>query len=288
MHQYLELINDVLIFGDEVQGRNGKAIELFGATTCYRDLETNFPVVTTKKMPIRTIIAELLCFIRGYTHLSDFKKMGVNFWDANTNSDYWKEKQGADYMSGYMGRIYGAQWRNWRGIETDLNGDFVEQVKYHDQLKQLIYNLKTDPNSRRHIVTAWNPGEIDFMCLPPCHMFFQVNITSDNKLDLIMYQRSCDLFLGVPFNITSYCILMLILCHQTGYKMGTFTHMMGNVHIYEDHIEQCKTLLNRVPLALPQISINKKEGCELEDYEVTDFIINNYTSYDKLEGKMSV
>src|SRR5690606_36630321 len=155
-------------------------------------IKNNFPVVTTKKMPIKTIIAEMLCFLRGYDEVDQFKSMGVNVWNANAESSYWKANP--NHKEGWLGRIYGVQWRDWRG-----GGSFFEDIST-DQITDLIARLKSNPHDRRHIVTAWNPAELDLMCLPPCHMFFQVNVNSKKELNLLLYQRSCDMFLGVPFN----------------------------------------------------------------------------------------
>ncbi len=290
MKQYQELLHHVINYGDEIEGRNGKVKELHGETCRYDDIggKNSFPVITTKKMSIRTIIAEMICFIRGYVHVSDFKSMGVNFWDENAFDPAWRVKV-PESPSGYMGRIYGAQWRTWKKIDEVYTGDndVKQTVSYVDQLSDLVKNIRSDPYSRRHVVTAWNPGEINAMCLPPCHMFFQVLINSENELDLIMYQRSCDMFLGVPFNITSYCILMLILCHQTGCTPGSFIHNMGSVHMYEEHYDQCKTMLNRLPLMLPTVFISRKDVPEnISDYNVDDFTIEDYSHYPAIKGDM--
>lgn len=284
MRQYLDLLKEVNIWGDEIEGRNGTTREVFGLHAEY-DLSAGFPLVTTKKMAIQSILGELIGFIRGYCDVQDFKKLGCNIWDQNAAADYWVN---SDYMKllqkdktdGYLGRIYGVQWRNWVNAEGTKT----------DQLLELIEGIKKDPQGRRHIVTAFNPGELEMMCLPPCHMFFQVNITKNHQLDLMMYQRSADMFLGVPYNIASYAFLMLILCHQTGYTPGKFIHNLGSAHIYSDHYEQVEEQLNRMPHALPLVTIDPdlSSDCALEDYEPEHFIITNYNHEPAIKAKMSV
>ncbi|MCW8928790.1 MAG: thymidylate synthase [Gammaproteobacteria bacterium] len=243
MHQHLHTLAEVKYHGAEVIGRNGKTLELFGGQTKYPDVHNHFPIVTTKYLPIKVVLAELLCFINGYSDVRDFQKLGCNIWTQNAYSDYWK--QSPFYKEHSLGRIYGVQWRDWRSVDPYVANNHYIKV---DQLQKLVDGLIKEPYGRRHIVTAWNPGELDQMCLPPCHAFFQCNVTPDRKLNLLMYQRSCDLFIGNPFDIASYAALMLIICKLTGYTAGTLTHTMGSMHIYQEHYEAVHEQLSKVPL----------------------------------------
>ncbi len=287
MRQYLDMLNEVMLWGDRVPGRNGETIELFGLQNEY-DLAEGFPLITTKKMAVKSIIGELLAFIRGYHHVQDFQSLGCNVWNANANSSYWLNSEfmksmvenSPEIADGLLGRIYGVQWRNW----TNPLGENT------DQLVELIEGIKNDPYGRRHVVLAYNPGELKYMCLPPCHMFFQVNITPSGKLNLKVYQRSADMFLGVPYNIASYAFLMLILCHQTGYTPGKFIHSFGSTHIYSNHFDQVNEHLGRIPHKLPSVKISSElnSNCALEDYQPEHFIIEGYNHEPAIKAEMNV
>lgn len=259
MEQYIEGLRQILDTGVDRPGRNGTTRALFGMQMRY-DLEEGFPAVTTKKLAFSTVKAELLGFLRAYSHVDQFQKLGVQVWNAN--AEVWDR-------NGSLGRIYGVQWRKW---QTE-NGTI-------DQLGKVIEQLQTNPHSRKHVVTAWNPGELDEMALEPCHMFFQFFV-ADDKLSLQMYQRSCDMFLGVPFNIASYSLLLHMVAQVTGLKLGEFVHTLGDAHIYHEHFEAVETQLKRKPYPLPRLVLDpnitsidafKMQHIQLEDYQHHDTI----------------
>jgi thymidylate synthase len=214
-----------------------------------------FPILTTKAMNFRAIVGELLGFIRGYSSAADFRKLGCKIWDANANqNEAWLNnvhRQGEDDL----GRIYGVQWRRW-GTYQLHSYRIYRQVEI-DQLATAIHMIQNDPTSRRIIVTAWNPGELDQMALPPCHLLYQFLVSQEKReLNLCMYMRSCDMFLGVPFNISSYALLLALVSRATGYRPGTLTMFLADVHIYENHREQVQLQLSRPPLARPILNLN--------------------------------
>ena len=217
--------------------------------------------MTTKKVHLKSIIHELLWFIKGDTNIKYLQDNGVRIWNE------WADENGD------LGPVYGSQWRNW-------NGDGI------DQLKILIDTLKNNPNDRRMIVTAWNPSKINEMALPPCHMTFQFYV-ANNKLSCMLYQRSCDMFLGVPFNIASYALLTQMLAHICGFELGEFVHTLGDTHIYFDHMEQVKEQLSREPKALPQMIIKRKVD-SIDDFKYEDFELSNYDPWPAIKGKVSV
>ncbi|MCH8821312.1 thymidylate synthase [Patescibacteria group bacterium] len=277
MISYLDILEHVYKFGDDVKGRNGVTRKVFGQTYTH-NMNEGFPLLTTKRMAFQQCLAEFLCFIRGYDTLKDFHSLGCTIWDANANAPSWKPKH-----KGWLGNIYGVQWRSF----TVIPGDPDFNV---DQLTLLVKNIKKDPYSRRHLITAWNPAELDQMCLPPCHTEFQVCISQDGKLNLRFSMRSVDLFLGLPFNICSYGLMMLMLCHKTGYKPGILLGFLTDAHIYKTHFEQVEEQLRRIPFGLPELSIDPElpEDCKFEDYEKKHFPITNYFSHPSIEAEMSV
>lgn len=273
MKHYLEALNYVLQNGDDRIDRTGVGTRaVFGMQMRY-DLQKGFPVVTTKKLAFKMVKAELLWFIKGERDINKLREMGCYIWDANVNADYWKEKT---EFEGDAGRIYGVQWRDWRTPE----GESV------DQLKELIEGIKKNPFGRRHIVNAWNPGELGKMALPPCHTFFQLFVRKD-KLSLQMYQRSCDMFLGVPFNIASYSLLLSMIAQVTEYKPGEFIHVLGDAHIYKNHLEQVKEQVKRDPLSLPFLELNE-EVKNIEDFSVEDIALRGYEHHPSIKGEMAV
>lgn len=264
MRQYLDLLNHVLNHGIEKTDRTGTGtISTFGYQMRF-DLNDGFPVLTTKKLHLKSIIYELLWFLKGDTNIKYLKDNDVKIWDewANENGD--------------LGHVYGYQWRSW----PHPDGGKI------DQIKNLLNNLKNNPDSRRHIVSAWNVADIDTMALPPCHVLFQFYI-SNNKLSCQLYQRSADLFLGVPFNIASYALLTLMLAQVCGLKPGEFVHTFGDAHIYKNHVEQVKLQLTRVPRTLPQMWLNP-EIKDLFSFDFSDFELNNYDPLPHIKGKVSV
>ena len=265
MKQYLEGLQQILDTGVDRDGRNGKTRALFGMQMRY-NLEDGFPAVTTKKLAFRSVKAELLGFIRGYDHVKQFQKLGTQIWNANAAA--W----GRD---GALGCIYGVQWRRWRTEAGRI-----------DQLVEVIKQIKANPNSRRHVVTAWNPGELDQMALAPCHIFFQFFV-ADGKLSLQMYQRSCDMFLGVPFNIASYSLLLSMVAQITDLQPSEFIHVLGDAHIYHAHFEQVKTQLQRQPYPPPELVLNT-EVTSIDNFKIQDLQLQNYRCHDVIRAKMIV
>ena len=261
MKQYLDLLRDVMENGVDKMDRTGVGTRsVFGRQMRF-DLNKGFPLLTTKKMHLKSIIYELLWFIKGDTNVKYLQDHGVRIWNE------WADENGD------LGPIYGSQWRNW-------NGEGI------DQLAQVIETLKHNPNDRRMIVSAWNVAKVPEMKLPPCHMMFQFYV-ANNKLSCMLYQRSCDMFLGVPFNIASYALLTMMMAQVCGLELGEFVHTLGDTHIYHNHFEQVMEQLSREPLDLPQMKINPCVK-DINDFVFEDFTLENYNSYGKLEGKVAV
>mgnify|MGYP003303529367 FL=1 len=276
MKNYLSALKHCYENGDFVKSRAGNVKKSFGYQMRF-DLQEGFPAVTTKKLAWKAMVSELLWFLEGSNDerrlaeiLYEDKKENLEdkktIWTQNAKADYWKNKSTFD---GDVGRIYGVQWRDFNGV---------------DQLKNLIEGLKKSPNSRRHILTAWNPAELHNMSLPPCHAFSQFYI-SNNKLSCQLYQRSCDMFLGVPFNIASYSILIHIIAKECGYEVGEFVHCLGDFHIYEEHFDQVKIQLTREPKQLPTLNFLPKN---INDYKTSDFELLNYEPHPKIVAPMNV
>ncbi|NOZ34142.1 MAG: thymidylate synthase [Chlorobi bacterium] len=264
MQQYLNLLDRVLTEGVKKEDRTGTGtISVFGHQMRF-NLQEGFPLITTKKLHLKSIIYELLWFIKGSTNVKYLQDNGIKIWNEWANSD------------GELGRIYGYQWRSW----TTENSGHV------DQLLNVIKQLKENPNSRRHIVSAWNVGDLDKMNLPPCHILFQFYV-ADNKLSCQLYQRSADIFLGVPFNIASYALLIMMVAQETGYELGDFVHTLGDAHIYLNHIEQVKLQLSREPRALPTLKLNLGVK-KVTDFKYEDFTLENYNSHPHIKGAISV
>ena len=276
MKNYLGALKHCYENGDFVKSRAGNVKKSFGYQMRF-DLQEGFPAVTTKKLAWKAMVSELLWFLEGssderrlaeilYEDKRDNLEDKNTIWTQNANAEYWKQKS---KFSGDVGRIYGVQWRDFNGV---------------DQLKNLIEGLKKEPDSRRHILTAWNPAELHNMSLPPCHAFSQFYV-SDNKLSCQLYQRSCDMFLGVPFNIASYSILIHIIAKECGYEVGEFIHSLGDFHIYEEHFEQVKIQLTREPKKLPVLKFNQKK---IHEYKTSDFELINYEHHPKIMAPMNV
>jgi thymidylate synthase len=281
MEQYLNALKKILDKGVGKKDRTGTGTKaLFGMQLRF-NMKGGFPAVTTKKLPWKSVVSELLWFIEGSSDERRLAEILHNsrdkdkktIWAANAQADYWKPKSRFD---GDLGRIYGVQWRKWKtpkGMEID-------------QLADAIKLIKEEPYSRRMIVTAWNPGELDKMALPPCHAFFQFFV-ADNKLSLQMYQRSCDMFLGVPFNIASYSLLLNMVAQVTGLEAYEFVHTLGDCHIYNNHVPQVKEQLARKPLPLPQLRLNPSiksiDGFKMEDIELL-----NYQHHPAIKAPMAV
>ena len=265
MKQYLEGIQQILNTGVDRKGRNGITRSLFGMQMRY-NMEDGFPAITTKKLAFRSVKAELLGFLRGYDNIDQFQKLGTNIWNANANK--WNR-------DGSLGRIYGVQWRKW---QTE-NGTI-------DQLAKVIEQLQINPYSRKHIVTAWNPAELDKMALEPCHILYQFFV-ADGKLSMQMYQRSCDMFLGVPFNIASYSLLLHIIAQITGFTPFEFIHSLGDAHIYHAHFEAIKIQLGRIPYSLPRLELDLKIN-SIDAFKMQHIQLANYKHYATIYAPMVV
>tara|TARA_Y200000002_G_scaffold383210_1_gene404053 strand:- start:2353 stop:3177 length:825 start_codon:yes stop_codon:yes gene_type:complete len=274
MRQYLDLVKHVLENGEQKEDRTGTGTKsVFGYQMRF-NLGEGFPMVTTKKLHLKSIIYELLWFLKGDTNIKYLKENGVNIWNA------WADSNGD------LGPVYGFQWRNW-------NNDGI------DQISNLISNLKNNPSSRRHLISAWNPSVLPDTsksfetnvangkaALPPCHAFFQFHVIN-KKLSCQLYQRSADVFLGVPFNIASYSLLTLMIAQVCGLKPGNFVHTFGDAHIYSNHFEQMNLQLNREPKKLPTIKINN-EIKDIFDFKFEDFVLENYNPHPHIKGKVAV
>ena len=272
MKQYLDALKQIIEKGVDRDGRNGPTRALFGMQMRY-NMADGFPAVTTKKLVFNAVKAELLWFISGSSDVKELQKLGCHIWDANANADYWKPKA---RFEGDLGRIYGVQWRFWRTPDSQIV----------DQLANVIQGINTQPYSRRHAVTAWNPGELDLMALEPCHTFFQFFV-AEGKLSLQMYQRSCDMFLGVPFNIASYSLLLHMIAQVTDLAPGEFIHTLGDAHIYHLHFEQVETQLQREPLELSELYLNPKVK-SIDDFQMQDIKLQNYKHQGTIKAPMVV
>ena len=264
MQQYLDLMRHVLANGAKKTDRTGTGtLSVFGHQSRY-NLADGFPLVTTKKLHLRSIIYELLWFIRGETNIKYLHENKVTIWDE------WADRDGN------LGPVYGAQWRSWPARD----GGTI------DQLQQVVEMIKTKPDSRRLMVTAWNPSDVDKMALPPCHCLFQFYV-ADGKLSCQLYQRSADIFLGVPFNIASYALLTHMVAHVTGLGVGDFVHSLGDAHLYSNHLEQTHLQLTRKPHALPKLQIKRKVD-RLEDFRFEDFEIEGYAPDAAIKAPVAV
>jgi len=287
--QYLELIKNIINNGNSENGRNGNTISLFGASMRFSLKDGKIPILTTKKVAWKTCLKELLWFIRGNTDNKLLQKDGVHIWDENASKDFMESRNLSHYSDGILGPIYGYQWRNYNAKYDFVNGCVFKDNSSHgiDQLQQIIELLKNPEtrNSRRLIMTAWNPLQLDEMALPPCHILCQFNVHGGNKLSCSLYQRSGDMGLGVPFNIASYSFLTHILAKHCGLEAFEFIHFLGNYHIYDDHIEVLKTQITKTPFDFPTLTIkNIKDN--INDYELNDFIIENYQCHELIKMKM--
>jgi thymidylate synthase len=261
--QYLNLLRDILDNGSQRDDRTGTGtLGVFGRQMRF-DLAKGFPVLTTKKLHLRSIIVELLWFLRGETNIGWLKDNGVSIWNE------WADAEGE------LGPVYGKQWRSWAAPDG----------RVIDQITKLVEGLKTNPNSRRHIVSAWNPADVDDMALPPCHCLFQFFV-ADGKLSCQLYQRSADVFLGVPFNIASYALLTLMVAQVCGLKPGEFVHTFGDAHLYLNHVEQAELQLTRAPLPAPTMTITPRD--DLFAYSLEDFVLEGYEPWPHIKAPVAV
>jgi len=263
VQQYLDLLRHVKTNGTKKEDRTGTGtISVFGYQMRF-DLNKGFPLVTTKKCHLKSIIYELLWFLQGNTNIQYLKDNGVSIWDE------WADENGD------LGPVYGAQWRSWNATDKTI-----------DQITEVIEQIKQNPDSRRLIVSAWNVGELDQMALMPCHTFFQFYV-ADGKLSCQLYQRSADIFLGVPFNIASYSLLLMMVAQVTGLQVGEFVHTFGDAHIYSNHVEQVDEQLSRKPFTLPEMKINP-DVSDIFKFQYEDFELINYQSHTKITAPIAV
>ena len=280
-NQYLNLIDDILEEAEEFVGRNGKTYAVFGSAMHF-SLENNvIPLLTTKKLAWKTCLKELLWFIKGDTSNERLRNEKVNIWNANGSRDFLDSRGLTNNKVDDLGPIYGFQWRhfnaNYENCDSNYDGKGI------DQLNNIIEELKNveSRNSRRLIMSAWNPCQLNEMALPPCHVLCQFNVRNNDELSCALYQRSGDVGLGVPFNIASYSFLTHLIAHHCGLKAKEFIYYLGNTHIYDDHIEGLKIQKNRIPYNFPKLCISNKYT-NIEDYKVDDFEINNYEYHDNI------
>jgi thymidylate synthase len=264
MQPYLQLLRDIFDHGTDRPDRTGTGTRsLFGYQMRF-DLSAGFPLLTTKKLHLKSIIYELLWFLRGETNVRWLQERGVKIWDE------WADE------NGNLGPVYGSQWRSW----PDGKGGSI------DQIAKVIHSIQTNPDSRRHIVSAWNPAEVDEMALPPCHCLFQFYV-ADGRLSCHLYQRSGDAFLGVPFNIASYALLTHMVAQVTGLEPGAFVHSLGDVHLYHNHFEQARLQLERSPRPLPRLALNPERQSIL-DFEFEDFQVTGYDPHPSIKAEIAV
>jgi len=284
-YQYLNIIEKIINDGTWEEGRNGRTKSIFGEMMRFSLANGKIPILTTKRTAWKTCLRELLWFICGKTDNKLLQDQGVHIWDGNTTREFLDSRGLQQYREGLIGPGYGFQWRHFNA-EYDANTG-LNVSSGIDQLGQIINALK-DPaqrTSRRLVMTAWNPLQLDEMALPPCHIFCQFNVSGGNKLSCSMYQRSCDELLGVPFNIASYSFLTHLLAHHCGLEAHEFIYFKGNCHLYEEHIDAAKTQLQRPPFPFPTLRIVAKHE-NIDDYVVDDFVIEGYRSHDAIKAKM--
>lgn len=274
MKEYLDALKKIMEEGMDRPDRTGVGSRaLFGVPLRFL-MSDGFPAVTTKKLAFEAVKAELLWFLSGSSDVRELQKLGCHIWDANASADYWKPKA---TFEGDLGRVYGVQWRSWKSPYTDT---------HIDQIANVIKKLKENPHDRRMIVSAWNPAELDMMALPPCHLLFQF-FCVNKKLSLMMYQRSCDMFLGVPFNIASYSLLLHMVAQVTGLQAHECILMLADAHIYLNHFEQVKEQLSRVPMKPPKLWLNPAIS-NIDQFTMDDIKLVDYQHHPPIKAPMAV
>jgi thymidylate synthase len=269
MKQYLDLLRDVMINGEDRYDRTGTGTRsVFGRQLRFK-MSDGFPLMTTKKMFTKGLLGELLWFISGSTNVKDLQKQNIHIWDS------WQDADGE------LGPVYGYQWRNWTGVDSQMHTNTI------DQLQNAIDAIKNNPESRRIIVNSWNVSMLAEMALPPCHMMYQFYVHENGELDLQLYVRSNDLFLGAPFNIAQYAALLHMIAKITGKTPGTLVYTIGDAHIYKNHFDQVKEQLSRMPYALPTLTI-KGEQKSIDDFKLSDFEINDYKCWPAIKAPVAV
>ena len=283
-YQYLKLVRNIISMGYKQKSRNGNTRYLIGQQMRFPLTNNTIPLITTKKLAWKVCLKELLWFISGKTDNTILQKQGVKIWNDNASSEFLRSRGLIDNFEGDLGPIYGHQWRHYDAQYFDA--DFNYKGMGIDQLQNMIDMLKDkkERNSRRLILSAWNPNQLDMMALPPCHVMFQCHVINDNKLSLTLYQRSGDVGLGIPFNIASYSFLTHMIAKICNLEPYEFIHFIGNAHIYEEHIENLSIQLNRLPYAFPKIELNYKSN--IDDYTLEDINIENYKYHEKINMNM--
>jgi len=283
--QYLNLVKNIIETGNMKGDRTGTGtLSLFGAQMRFSLRGGTFPLLTTKKVFYRGIAEELFWFIRGSTNAKELQEKNVRIWDGNSTREFLDSIGLTDREEGDLGPVYGFQWRHFGAEYTNMHADY--SGKGVDQLAQVIDRIKNKPNDRRIIMCAWNPADLDKMALPPCHCLVQFYV-ANGELSCQLYQRSCDMGLGVPFNIASYALLTVMLAHVTGLVPGDFVHTLGDAHVYSNHVEPLKVQLQREPKEFPKIVI-KREVQNIEDFTIDDFEVIGYDPHPKIQMDMAV
>ncbi|TVY46070.1 Thymidylate synthase [Lachnellula occidentalis] len=300
-HQYLDLIREILDTGEHRPDRTGTGTySLFAPkplklSLCSPSGSPILPLLTTKRVFLRAVLAELLWFISGSTSSLPLTAAGIKIWDGNGSREYLDSVGLSHRAVGDLGPVYGFQWRHFGAEYVDAETDYTG--KGVDQLAEVIYKLKNNPYDRRIILSAWNPKDLKLMALPPCHMFAQFYVSfpkgkdgvrERGRLDCLLYQRSCDMGLGVPFNIASYALLTHMLAHVCDLVPGTFTHTMGDAHVYADHVDALKVQLTREPKPFPELEIKRENGGSIDGWKVEDFVVKGYEPHKGIAMKMSV
>lgn len=284
-NQYLQLISNIIVHGDHFEGRNGNTKMIFGTQMRFQLSDNTLPLLTTKKLAWKTCLKELLWFISGSTSNKILKDKNVHIWNANGSKEFLQSR-GLSYDKDDLGPVYGHQWRHFNADYIDCETDYSN--KGVDQLNNIIQMLNdpVEKYSRRIILSAWNPCQLNSMALPPCHILMHFHVNQQDELSCILYQRSGDIGLGVPFNIASYSFLTHLIAHHCNLKAKEFIHFIGNAHIYENHIEPLKTQINRTPYTFPRLKITNKYD-SIDDYKFEDFVVENYECHDKIAMQMS-
>ena len=282
---YVDLVQSILNHGTMENGRNGKTLVRLGETMRFSLENKRIPLLTTKRVAWKTCLRELLWFVKGFTNNKILKEQNVKIWNANASREFLDSRKLYHLKEDDLGPIYGHQWRYYNAAYTNCNANYTG--KGVDQLSNIIESLKKGEYSRRMIMCAWNPCQINEMALPPCHVLVQFHVTDGDKLSCSLYQRSGDVGLGVPFNIASYCFLTHLLAYHCNLEAKEFIHHIGNAHIYDDHIEPLKEQIKRKPYDCPILTIEKKRE-RIEDYVLEDFKIENYKYHPTISMKMRV
>lgn len=283
-YQYLDLLKKIIDQGEVRTDRTGVGtVGLFGCSMRF-DLSETFPLLTTKRVFWRGVVEELLWFIKGDTNSNHLNEKGVAIWNANGSKAFLESRGLGHREEGDLGPVYGFQWRHFGAKYVDMHTDYTGQG--FDQLADCIHKIKTNPTDRRIIMSAWNPADLSLMALPPCHMFCQFYV-ANGKLSCLMYQRSCDMGLGVPFNIASYALLTCMVAQVCGLQPGEFVHMLGDTHIYSNHLEPLKTQLERKPRSFPKLVINPEKK-DIDSFVFEDFKLEGYDPYPNIKMEMAV